>query len=675
MLRKLLAAALLLLASADLRAQDAVIALGDSFSGSIDSAFDTDSVQFSSVAGALLTVTAKGSKGFVPTLLLHDQTSAEDLDLSANLKLAGSKLTLKSFALPSSGVYLLIVGPSAGQTGAYKLTTKVKLGKTVKSFKTDGETAPGGGAIEFGALPGVTLTAVVKPNKGATAVPSVPLLQGPEGGIPLDGATELKLGKKPSATVQIELGLLGTYTFTPTAAGAEGEALPLTTKLKLKFPKVVKTQHSEPAIFANVALAPVSVTSNGVQAAAGSAQAAASFNGHRIAFTCNATNLAGPDYGGNDPGSTPPNLPVYDVFLHDLDTQTTVPVSVPGTSPNSFPGCMGVAIDSAGNVVAFGSTAPNMVANDLNGAFDIFVRNLQTGVTTRASVQSNGLEAHGAQTPSIEPPQLGLSGDGNLVVFGSEAFDLVAGDDNGLADIFVHDLTTGTTTRVSTAKDGTQANGTCDQPDISLDGTCVAFSTNSNTLLGGDGNNEHDIYVKVLATGDVLRASLTAAGAELATDARAPSISGDGRFVAFESIGSFTAAGNGKSVIWVKDLQTGAVEAVSVSSAGSTGNFASAQARISASGQQVLFRSNATNLVSSDLNGAVGDIFLRDRLAGTTVLVDKSLVGEQANGDCYLGDLSADGSHAVFLAGPTTTNLWFGFANDQNSAADFFVRF
>jgi Tol biopolymer transport system component len=317
-----------------------------------------------------------------------------------------------------------------------------------------------------------------------------------------------------------------------------------------------------------------------------------------------------------------------------------------------------------------------MVANDTNGAFDIFVRNMQTGVMTRASVPSNGLEAHGALTPSIEPPQLALSGDGKLVVFGSEAFDLVANDDNGLADIFVHDLTSGTTTRVSTSKDGAPANGICDQPDISLDGTRVAFSTNSNTLLGGDGNNKYDIYVKVLATGDVLRASLNAAGAELAADARAPSLSGDGRFVAFESVGNFTAAGNGKLQIWVKDLQTGAVEAVSVSSAGSSGGFASAQARISASGQLVLFRSNSTNLVSDDANGVLGDIFLRDRPAGTTVRVDQSLVNLQANGDCFLGDLSADGSHAVFLAAPTTTNLWFGFANsDQNNAADFFVRF
>jgi Tol biopolymer transport system component len=670
MRRTLLLSALLLLASTS-SAQDAVIQLGDSFNGAIDSPFDTDTVQFSSVAGALLTATVKASKGLVPALALHDQTSGEDLVLLDHLKGAGTKLTLKALVLPSTGDYVLSISPAQEQTGSYKLTTKVKLGKTVKSFKVDGATSPGGGAVVFGALPGVTLSALVKPDKGATAVPGVPLLDGPLGPIDLGVFTELKSGKKPSAKVSgVSLNTLGAYTFTPTELAAD-EPLPLTTALKLKFPKVVKTQHSEALSFANEQTAPVSLNTAGQQAAAGSLQAAASFNGHRIAFLSNAKNLVA--------GCGSDNATNFDVFLRDLDAGTTTSLSAPSGSSDGTGGCLNVAIDSAGDAVAFGSSASGLVPGD-TGGFDIFVRDVATQQTSRVSVITGGAEAHPASQPELSTDLgIGLSGDGKLVAFSSDSNNLVAGDSNGLSDVFVHDRNTVTTTRASTSASGDQANGPCDQPDLSLDGTHLAFRTDADTLLPGDGNNNLDIYVKVLATGVVLRASLTATGGEVDADASSPSISGDGRFVAFESVGPFApVASNGKSAVFVKDLQTGAVEAVCVTPSGSIGNASSSQPRLSASGQLVLFRSIANNLVSPDANNSIGDIYLRDRPAGVTVRVNLDVLGNQANGECFLGDLSSDGSHAVFLASSTTTNLWLGFTpsgNDQNNAADFFVRF
>jgi WD40-like Beta Propeller Repeat len=673
MLRKLLAAALLLVLGAGLRAQDAVITLGDSFTGSIDSAFDSDTVQFSSVAGALLTATVKGSKGFQPTFALHDETSGQTLDVSASLKGTGtSKLTLKSFALPDTGDYVMVIGTAQQQTGAYKLTTKAKIGKTLKSFKVDGASAPGGGSVTFSALPGVTLLATIRPDKGATDVPGVPALDGPLGPIDLFSFTTLKTGKKPSATVSdFVFTDLGQYTLTPVVS-TDGEALPLTTTVKLGFPKVKKIEHTEQPTFLNEQLLPVSWNTAGQEAAAGSAQAAASFNGHRIAFTSFATNLVTGCGGGTQAA------PHYDVFVRDLDAGTTTSVSAPTGSFDGVGDCQGVAINSDGNVVAFGSSAAGLVAGDTNGGFDYFVRNTDTLQTTRISVKSDGNEAHAGTTPTFFPPQIGISGDGNLIAFSSDSNNLVAGDGNGLADVFVHDMTTGTTTRVSTSATEAESNGDSTDPDLSLDGTHVAFASNADTLLAGDTNGKFDIYVKILATGAVLRASLTATGGEVAADALSPSISGDGRFVAFESVGAVAPAANGKNAIFVKDLLTGAVDDASVSSGGAAGNGAASQARLSASGQLVLFRSLATNFVASDANLGLGDIFLRDRPAGTTTLVDLNAAGTQANSDCYVGDFSQDGSHAIFLAfGTAPTNLWTGYlpSGDQNNASDLFVRF
>src|SRR5262249_40444421 len=145
----------------------------------------------------------------------------------------------------------------------------------LKSFKVDGASAPGGGAIDFGVLPGATLVATIKPDKGATDVPGVPLLDGPLGAIDLTGFTELKPAPKASATVaDFTFSDLGHYTFTPALAAADGvETLPFTTTLKLTFPKVKKTEHTEHATFLNQQVLPVCMGLSGNQAAAGSLQA------------------------------------------------------------------------------------------------------------------------------------------------------------------------------------------------------------------------------------------------------------------------------------------------------------------------------------------------------------------------------------------------------------------
>jgi len=284
-------------------------------------------------------------------------------------------------------------------------------------------------------------------------------------------------------------------------------------------------------------------------------------------------------------------------------------------------------------------------------------------------VSSLGAEAHGDSTdPS-------LSGDGRFVAFASTAADLITGDGNGTQDIFVHDQQLGTTVRISLAPDGSEVHGDSSEPSFSLDGTHVAFSTTAADILPGDGNGKKDIYVVTLATGAVQRVTLTDSGGEVNADATAPALSGDGRFVAFYSVGKF-AGGDGtptKTDIFVKDMVTGAVDLVSVSSTGEQANNNSSLPKISANGQQVLFRSLAGNLVpGGDVNDPEeGDVYLRDRGAATTIKVSVSFLGDGGNGDAYPGDLSGDGTHAVFFG--TDTNL--AQQQDQNNDTDVWVRF
>ncbi|MCG6981325.1 MAG: calcium-binding protein, partial [Deltaproteobacteria bacterium] len=149
------------------------------------------------------------------------------------------------------------------------------------------------------------------------------------------------------------------------------------------------------------------------------------------------------------------------------------------------------SISDDGRYVAFESQADNLIDGDTNlfPFSDIFVHDLQTGETTLVSVDSNGIQGNGDNTsPSI-------SADGRYVAFTSDATNLVANDTNGNTDIFVHDLQTGATTRLSVDSSGTEGNGNSSAPAISANGQYVTFESDADNLVGGDGNGFFDIFV------------------------------------------------------------------------------------------------------------------------------------------------------------------------------------
>ena len=285
-------------------------------------------------------------------------------------------------------------------------------------------------------------------------------------------------------------------------------------------------------------------------------------------------------------------------------------------------------------------------------------------VTRRASVSGGGAQGNsGSQFPSI-------SADGRYVAFESQSTNLVPGDTNGESDVFVRDLVAGTTEIVSVSSSGVLGNDDSRNASISADGRYVAFQSYAGNLIPGDAYFAYDVYVRDRVAGTTEKVNLRSTGAQTATGASfEPSISGDGRYVAFHSGASDLVAGdtNGEEDVFVRDRVAGTTERVSVSTAGVQGDFESVTPKITPDGRFVAFTSFATNLVPNDSNNT--DAFLHDRLTGTTERVSVASDGSPALGVSRLGAISADGRFVAFSS--TASNL---VANDTNFRADAFLR-
>jgi hypothetical protein len=321
------------------------------------------------------------------------------------------------------------------------------------------------------------------------------------------------------------------------------------------------------------------------------------------------------------------------------------------------------SISADGRFVAFPSGASNLVPGDTNGTRDIFVRDTLANITTRLSVNSAGNQGDNTSaSPSI-------SANGRFVAFSSFASNLVPGDINTNVEVFVRDTLTNTTTGISVGSAGNQGNGDSYRPSISGDGRFVAFLSRASNLVPGDTNLESDIFVRDTLTNTTTRVSVGSAGNQGNGDSYRPSISVDGRFVAFVSDASNLVPGdiNTTAQIFVRDTLANTTTCVSVDSAGNQGDNTSDSLSISANGRFVAFGSFASNLVPGDTN-LESDIFVRDTLTNTTTRVSLDSAGNQANSGSFEPSISADGRRIAFQS--WASNLVPG---DTNNSLDFFV--
>jgi Tol biopolymer transport system component len=382
--------------------------------------------------------------------------------------------------------------------------------------------------------------------------------------------------------------------------------------------------------------------------------------GRRVAFWSTANDLVSGDDNFAD-----------DVFVRDLRTQVTIRASldVGSDDPNGksfFP-----TISASGRYVAFASDASDLVPGDGNGLEDIFVRDLKLATTTRVTVDSTGGDANGGTRHAS------ISADGGHVIFVSTASDLVPGDGNGLPDVFVRDLQAGTTTRASVDVAGGDANGQSgsfflfDPPSMSASGRYAAFFSDASDLVPNDGNGVSDVFVRDLARNQTIRVSVDVSGGDPDGGACSnnPSISANGGLVAFCSYATDLVPDddNGVADVFVYSLNQGTIERVSVDTVSGDADGGSFSPSLNGSGRQVAFASTAADLVPGDGNGLL-DVFVRDMSRGVTRRVSVDVSGGDANGVSGEPSISRDGASVAFHS--SADDLVPG---DGNQTFDIFV--
>ena len=321
--------------------------------------------------------------------------------------------------------------------------------------------------------------------------------------------------------------------------------------------------------------------------------------------------------------------------------------SIVSLDENGNPATGGVsAISADGRYVVF-DTYASLVSADTNTAPDVYVRDRLAGVTKLASVDDSGAVGN------LGSGSARISDDGNVVVFGSDSTNLVAGDTNGTNDIFVHDFTTGQTTLVSRDGNGTQTAQISFSPVVSGNGQFVAFAT-AAPLVPTDTNNQTDVYRMRLDTMELDLVSRLPDGSAGSAGALA-GISSDGQAVGFDSPAAFVAADTNNTVsdVYVRDFAAGELHLASVGPDGEPSNGYSGYAELSADGRYVTFSTQATNF--GNPANEYFDVFWHDRTTGQTRRVSEAPNGEPQDGWSAHSSVSGDGRYVAFHS--TSTNL------------------
>src|SRR5437764_820720 len=234
----------------------------------------------------------------------------------------------------------------------------------------------------------------------------------------------------------------------------------------------------------------------------------------------------------------------------------------PATAPAEFP-----SVSADGVLVAFQSPADNLVDDDVNSANDVFVAQMgdfgngyEERRLIRVSVYATNGNLHpGDSFAPLPGSPAAVSGDGNLVAFSSDSANLVAGDTNNAPDIFVRNRHNGTTERVSVGAGGAQANGASLWPAMSGDGRFVVFESDAPNLVPGDTNNEMDVFVRDRLKNTTRRLSEKPGVGQSAAPSQHPAISPNGQWAAFDSVGDMSAppqSGPGRPNVFRFNVET-----------------------------------------------------------------------------------------------------------------------
>jgi hypothetical protein len=357
--------------------------------------------------------------------------------------------------------------------------------------------------------------------------------------------------------------------------------------------------------------------------------------------------------------SNPPTMNTA-IYLWDAQTGTNTLVSMNRDSGLVSDGiCSSPVVSSNGQFVAFTGSGTNLAANSFDGQFHAYIRDQQAGITQLLDGDTNGI---GAGVPTMTVP--GLSADGRFVVFDCASGNLVPNDRNHAEDVFVRD-TVAETTELISVPDPTLSSYTPNgnsgfyPGSVSADGRYVAFSSDADDLVPGDTNSQRNVFVRDLLLSTNVLVSADTNGVAASGFSFEPSISGDGRYVAFSSYASNLVAGDANNAqdVFLRDLQMGTTMLVSASLDGvHPGNSNSFSPTISEDGRYVLFHSKASNLAAGSFGSGIENLFLRDVQQGTNYALTTSTLGTGVSAAA----MTPDGHFVVYggILSGTTVSLY-----------------
>jgi outer membrane protein OmpA-like peptidoglycan-associated protein len=339
-----------------------------------------------------------------------------------------------------------------------------------------------------------------------------------------------------------------------------------------------------------------STSSTGVKGNGPNSPPAMSPGGGAVAFRSNSTNLVPADTDKT------PDMYVKNLTTGNLLLASTSDQGVKGNSASEGP-----SISADGTKVAFRFNGTNLDPGDTDTIGDIYVKDLTTGDITLASTSSAGVKSNGLSYAAD------LSGDGTKVAFVSYATNLDPADRDAKPDIYIKDLVSGRLTLASTSAVGAKGNGGSFSPSLSRDGSRVAFRSSSTNLDPGDSDTTPDVYVKDLSTGRIILASTSDTGTKGTGSSFLPIISQDGTAVTFRSDASNLDPADTDTLpdVYVKILATNNMVLASTSDGGVKGNGGSFGPWLSADGSVVGFRSDSTNLDPGDKD-TIPDVYVKE---------------------------------------------------------------
>lgn len=375
-------------------------------------------------------------------------------------------------------------------------------------------------------------------------------------------------------------------------------------------------------------------------------------DGRYVVFASDATNLVPDDSNA-----------AQDIFLHDRVSGSITKISRASTGDPTDDQSTAPSISDDGRFVVFHSLASNIVPGDANGVLDVFLYNRLTGQIELVSSGLNGAWSDG------DSGNASISGDGRFIAFASVGANIVAGDNNRAADIFLRDMQEKTTIRINVAPGGIEPSAPSDRPFISRNSQFVAFHSATSQLWEGDLNRVFDVFVYDRNTSQIELVSRSSNDAVGNADSSFPTLSGDGRFVVFESMASNLDVNdvNGRSDVFLRDRELGQTRRISVSNTRTPGDENSFSPHISPDGRYVVFESLANALVPG-LEGVALDLFLYDRLASRVTRLPFNGAGFPPSESSFAPRISGDGRYVAFHS--IAFNL---VPADGNASVDVFV--